>query len=867
MSEQVEISFQLNGVSRKVVSDPARSVMDVFRQELGITSIKPGCSPQGICGCCAALVNGKPRLTCTLKMKNIEGKDVLTHDGLSEEESTVYQRAFAETGGTQCGYCTPGIVMQTKALLDRDPDPDDVQISKALQMHVCRCTGWVKIHDAIHEAARMRRDGTSGVSGTDGVGGDWRQRSIHKAVVGQRPYIDDMTRDNMLHGAVVWAPYARCRVNRVDTAAASAMPGVVRIATAKDLPGDRKVGLIFRDWPVLIAEGEETRCCADMLAVVAAETPDQARAAAEAVVLDLMELPPMTDLVEAAKIPANILATSTVSKGDAEGVLGAGVAHVAEDIFTTQVIDQAFLEPEASLVEPEEDGGFRIYSCGQGVFDDQLQLCQLFDMPADKLRIVLVPTGGGFGAKEDLNVQPQALLLAKLTGRPVKLALNMAESTRFHPKRHPLRMHYKVGCDADGKLVAVHARIIGDTGGYASVGDKVLERAAGHACGPYEVPNVDVVAHTVYTNNPVNGAMRGFGVNQVAFALEACLERLADAVGMDPLEFRAMNLLRPGGRFSTGQVMNEGCGIGLTLEAIRPHYEAAKAAGKHVGLACGIKNVGMGNGLTEFGRVELEVISADEVILYTGFTEMGQGHDTVMAQMAAEATGLPARTFSVICTTEKAVETGMTTASRATYLGGNAVIVVAGPFKEALDEVGGDLSKLIGRKFKGEWQAPDTDKPETVTDTPVTHYAFGFATQLAIVDSEGKLEELVAAHDVGRAINRKSCEGQVEGGVHMGIGYALSEELVIDDQGMPDMRYRSLGIIKDKHMPKITTLLIEHPDPSGPWGAKGIGEIGLVPTAPAIAAAIRRFDGQERTVLPMKDTEAARAMGVRPKRS
>jgi len=866
MSEPVEISFQLNGESRTVVTDPARTVMDVFRQELGITSIKPGCSPQGICGCCAALVNGKPRMTCTLRMKNIDGKDVLTHAGFSEEESTVYQRAFAETGGTQCGYCTPGIVMQTKALLDREPEPDDEQISKALQMHVCRCTGWVKIHDAIHEAARMRREGVNGANGADGVGADWRQRSIHKAVVGQRPYIDDMSRENMLYGAVVWAPYAKCRVNRIDTAAAEAMPGVARIATARDLPGDRKVGLIFRDWPVLIAEGEETRCCADMLAVVAAETPDQARAAAAAVALDVTELEPMTNLVEAAKDPANILATSTVSKGDAESAFGAGVAHVAEDIFTTQVIDQAFLEPEASLVEPEEDGGFRIFSCGQGVFDDQMQLCQLFDMPPEKLRIVLVPTGGGFGAKEDLNVQPQALLLAKLTGRPVKLALNMSESTRFHPKRHPLRMHYKVGCDANGKLIAVHARILGDTGGYASVGDKVLERAAGHSCGPYEVPNVDVVAHTVYTNNPVNGAMRGFGVNQVAFALEACLERLADAIGMDPLEFRALNLLRPGGRFSTGQVMNEGCGITRTLDAIRPHYDRAKAAGKHVGLACGMKNVGMGNGLTEVGRVELEVKSADEVILYTGFTEMGQGHDTVMAQMASEAIGLPAKTFTVICTTEKAVETGMTTASRATYLGGNAILAVSGPFRNALDEVGGDLRQLIGRKFKGEWQAPDTTKPEDVTDTPVTHYAFGFATQLAIVDSEGKLEELVAAHDVGRAINRKSCEGQVEGGVHMGIGYALSEELVIDDQGMPDMRYRNLGIIKDKHMPKVTTLIIEHPDPSGPWGAKGIGEIGLVPTAPAIAAAIRRFDGQERTVLPMKDTEAARAMGVRPKR-
>ncbi len=866
MSENVEITFTLNGVAHTVTTPPSRSVMDVLRQDLGVFTVKPGCSPQGICGCCTALVNGKPRLTCTMKMKSLQGKELLTQDGLSPTESRIYQRAFAETGGTQCGYCTPGIVMQTKALLDREPEPDDAQISKALQMHICRCTGWVKIHDAIHAAATMRREGSGAEDTSDGVGSDWRQRSIHKAVVGQRPYIDDMTREGMLHGAVVWTPFARCRVNRVDTAAAAAMPGVARVATAADAPGDRKVGLIFRDWPILVAEGEETRCCADMLAIAVAETPEQARAAAAAVALDVTELEPMTDLVTASKVSENILATCTVSKGDAASAFGNGIAHVAEDVFVTQVIDQAFLEPEASLVEPEADGGYRIYSCGQGVFDDQLQLCALFDLPPEKLRIVLVPTGGGFGAKEDLNVQPQALLMAMLTGRPVKIALNMAESTRFHPKRHPLRMHYKVGCDAEGTLVAVQARILGDTGGYASVGDKVLERAAGHACGPYVVPNVDVLAHTVYTNNPVNGAMRGFGVNQVAFALEGCLERLADAVGMDPLEFRAKNLLRPGERFSTGQVMNEGCAIVQTLDAIRPRYEAARAAGKHVGLACGMKNVGMGNGLTEVGRVELEVVSSSEVRLYTGFTEMGQGHDTVMAQMAAEATGLPARTFSVFCTTEKAVETGMTTASRATYLGGNAVIAVSRPFKEALDEVDGDLQALVGRRFKGSWQAPDTHKPEDVTDTPVTHYAFGFATQMAIVDENGHLEELVAAHDVGRAINRKSCEGQVEGGVHMGIGYALSEELVIDDQGMPDMRYRSLGIIKDRHMPKVTTLLIEHPDPNGPWGAKGIGEIGLVPTAPAIAAAIRRFDGQERTVLPMKDTAAAKAMGVRPRR-
>jgi selenium-dependent xanthine dehydrogenase len=870
-SENIELHFTLDGSERTVSTHPKRSVLDLLREEFDTFSLKPGCSPQGICGCCVALINGKPRVTCTLPCKTLAGKEVQTQASLSPEDAAIFQEAFATGGGTQCGYCTPGIVMQAKALLDKDPDPDDAAIKKALNMHICRCTGWVKIHDSIHMAAEMRRAELKKAPPPQlgKVGDDWRQRDIHSAILGKRPYIDDMRRPGLLHGALVWTPHPRCLVNKIDSSAAEAMPGVVRICTAKDLPGDRKVGLIFRDWPVLIAEGEETRCVADILAVVIADSPKEARAAAEAVVVDAEKLVAMTDVKAAAELPENVLATSRVLKGEGETAL-ADCAHVIEESFVTQVIDQAFLEPESSLAVPDADGGFTVYSCGQGVFDDRIQLCALFDMPEDLMRIVLVPTGGAFGAKEDLNVQPHAILAAKLTGRPVKISLNMAESTRYHPKRHALFMDYTVGADENGHIQVVKARILGDTGGYASVGDKVLERAAGHAAGPYRVAHVDVEAHTIYTNNPVCGAMRGFGVNQVAFALEGCLDRLAEKLDLDPLELRARNLLGAGDVFATGQVMNEGCGIVRTLEAIRPHYDRARAEGKHVGIACGMKNVGMGNGLKEVGRVELHVRSDSEVRLYTGFTEMGQGHDTVMAQMASEATGLPAAVFTVECSTRVMVETGMTTASRGTYLGGNAVKVGCEGLTAALRDVGGDLGRLVGRIFKGEWWAPETHTPEqgtamlkAGTGTPVTHYAFGFATQLAIIDTDGKLEEVVAAHDVGRAINRVSCEGQIEGGVHMGIGYGLSEELIIDDEGWPDVRFVKLGIIKDRHMPKITTLLVEHPDPSGPWGAKGVGEIGLVPTAPAIAAACHSFDGTWRTKLPMRETAAAKAMGVR----
>ena len=862
MPDHVDLRFSLNGAEVQVSTDPKRSALRVLRDDLGLTTLKPGCDPQGICGCCAALVDGKPRLTCTLPVKSLAGKTVTTQDGLSPLEQAAFAEAFTSCGGTQCGYCTPGIVMQAKALIDKHADPSDDEIAKALQMHVCRCTGWVKIHDSIHTAAAWLREGKVPPPPEGRVGSAWRQMDLRDGVLGRRPYIDDMVRPGMLYGALVWTPHARCKVSKMDVSAALATPGVHAVLTAADFAGDRRVGLIFRDWPVLVAEGEETRCVADILAAVAADTPEIAAAAAALIKLEVEVLPPLTDVTVAVQDPKNILATCQVIKGDAAAAL-AGAAHVVEEQFQTQVIDQAFLEPEASLAVPLPGGGFHVYSCGQGVFDDQKQLCALFGLPPEQLTIELVATGGAFGAKEDLNVQPHAIALAKKTGRPVKIALSMEESTRYHPKRHALRMSYKVGCDADGNLLAVQAHILGDTGGYASVGDKVLERAAGHACGPYRVPNVAVEALTVYTNNPVAGAMRGFGVNQVAFALEGCLERLALQLGQDPLEFRAKNLLRPGEAFGTGQIMNAGCGIVQTLDAIRPHYQRAKAAGKHVGVACGVKNVGMGNGLKEVGRVVLDVLGPAEIRITTGFTEMGQGHDTALILMAAEALGLSADLFDVVCTTAEAVEVGMTTASRATYLGGNAILAAAGPMREALAQTGGDLGALVGRRFTGSWEAPVTHKNGDV-GVPVTHYAYGFATQLAIVGTDGKLEELVAAHDVGRAINRVACEGQIEGGVHMGIGYALSEELVIDDKGVPDLRFRNLGIVKDRHMPKVTTVLVEHPDPSGPYGAKGVGEIGLVPTAPAIAAAIRSYDGVWRTRLPMRDTDAARAMGVKP---
>jgi xanthine dehydrogenase molybdenum-binding subunit len=635
--------------------------------------------------------------------------------------------------------------------------------------------------------------------------------------------------------------------------------------TAADVPGKRSQGLIRADWPVLVAEGETTRCVGDVLAAVAATSRRAAREAAALVDVEYDVLPPVTDPFEALAADAppvhdggNLLSLSAVRAGDVDGAL-AGAAHVATETFRTGRIEHAFLEPEACLAVPADPDAppteprIRLYSPGQGAWDDRRQVASLLGLDIGEVRVTQVSAGGGFGGKEDLSVQGQTALLARETGRPVLLVLSRRESLRLHPKRHPFWMDYTVGCDAEGLLVAVRARIVGDNGAYASVGMKVLERAAGHACGPYRVPNIDVEARAVYTNNPPSGAMRGFGVNQTAFAIEGMLDRLAEQVGIDGWEIRWRNALREGDRFATGQRLGPGVGLEKTLLAVREAYRAAPLAG----IACGVKNTGIGNGLTEYGRAILRPEADGTVTLYHSWTEMGQGCHTVFAQLAASTLGLPFDRIRVLVDTERELDTGQTTASRATMLGGRAVLDAATKLRDELD---GRLPEaLAGREFAGEVVIDWTSAIEAAVPDPVTHFAFGWATQVVILGETGAIDRVIAAHDVGRVLNRTLVEGQVVGGVHMGLGQALSEEFVVRD-GLPVTdTLKSLGIIPAAGMPPVETILVEEPQPEGPLGAKGIGEAVLVPTAAAVAAALHRFDGIRRTRLPMRDSAAARA--------
>jgi xanthine dehydrogenase molybdenum-binding subunit len=865
------VRFRLNGVPREVTTLPDEPLLDVLRETFKIKSIKPGCGPQKECGCCLVLIEGQPKVTCSIKISQVEGRSILTLEGVSDNERQLYADAFQAAAGLQCGYCTPGLVLRIKYLTDQDHELSRADIAKALDGHLCRCTGYVKIIDAVELIHKAKRNGAAlpPVVENGGVGEPLQRWQGAALALGQRPFVADIDAPGMLYGVVVLSPHARARVKTIDTSKALALPGVHAVATAKDVPGNRWVGLIYNDWPVFVAEGEEVRYVGDVVAAIAADTARIAREAAKLVEVDYEVLPAVLDPFESVKPGApqvnphhaNTLSVTRIVKGDAEAALAAS-AHVVTGTWQTQRIEHLFLETEAVLAVPLPDGRLHIYSQGQGIFDDRRQVASVLGEPEDRLFVELMPNGGAFGGREDMTIQAQTALLARLTGRPVRLTLTREESVRMHPKRHPLTMTYTVGCDAEGRLTAAKVSIMGDSGAYASVGGKVLERAAGHACGPYKVQAIEIESTAAYTNNPPCGAMRGFGVNQTSFAIEGCLDLLAEKVGLDGFEMRWRNVLRNGDTYTTGQILDKAVGVETTLAAVKDAYYAAKRDGRAVGIACALKNSGLGNGAIERGHTRLVVQPDGTIDLHTGFTEMGQGLLTILTQCVVEVTHLPAEIFRPQVNTRFELGAGQTTGSRATLLAGRAVIDAAEKLKADLAK-GLSLDDLAGRVYEGETVIDDTTAPgETKNGKIKTHTTFGWATQVVVLDDTGAVAKVIAAHDVGRALNPQQCAAQIEGAVHMGLGYALTEELPCKD-GMPvTSKLREIGVLRAQHMPLVEVKLVEVPEPDGPFGAKGVGEIGLVPTAGAVAGALAMFDGTRHRRLPMKESPAARAINV-----
>jgi selenium-dependent xanthine dehydrogenase len=863
------IRFTLNGNAAQADVREGETILDLLREHLGLTSMKDGCAPEGMCGACTVLLDGRACVSCAQPAARADGKALTTLEGLAPERRDEWARAFVAAGASQCGFCSPGIVMKSESILGKTPDPSREEVARGLAGNLCRCTGYVKIVDAVQLAAAARRGEALPELETDGrVGTRLPRHQGAELALGAKPYINDMAVPGMLHGAVRFSDHPRARVLRIDTSRALAHPGVVAVVTAADVPGQNYQGDIRPDWPAFIGEGEVTRYVGDILAAVGAEDRRTAREAASLIEVDYEVLEPITDPFDAMRPDApvlhteietedgNVLAMHQVKRGDADAAL-AGAAHVVHETFRTQFIEHAFLEPESALAVPEGGGTLHVYSQGQGVWHDREQIASFMGMPDHEVVVTQVSNGGAFGAKEDLNVQCHAALLARATGRPVRVTLSRQESLRFHVKRHPLTMEYWVGCDADGRLVAVKARIVGDTGAYASVGEAVLQRAAGHACSAYRVDHVDVESRAVYTNNLPCGAMRGFGSNQANFAIEGCLDRLAELVGIDGWEMRWRNAVEVGDRFGTGQLLGPGVGARATLQAVKPVWDAARAAGKAVGIACAVKNTGVGNGIPEAGKAVIRVDGDGGVTVFHQWTEMGQGVHTVLRQVACTELGLPPDLVRVVVDTTHELDGGQTTASRGTVLGGVAIIDAARRVREALN--GGGLSDLAGREFAGEVPMPRTYRPEAAPDGAPTHFAYGWATQVCVLDSEGRIERFVAAHDVGKVLNPTLLEGQIEGAVHMGLGHALSEEFMVEGGHVKTDTLKSLHIIPALGMPPVECIFVEESQPEGPYGAKGVGEIGLVATASAVAGALHAHDGVWRNRLPMRDSPAARA--------
>jgi len=859
-------SFSLNGEQVSVPGDHPHllsAIRDGLPESQRIISAKDGCSPSGQCGCCTVLIDGKARIACSTPLEKVAGSDVITLEGLPDDEVARYAEAFAACGALQCGFCTPGIVMRAKSLLDKDgADLTREKASRHLGGNLCRCTGYVKVLDAVEALARDEVPVSVKPGGVGSRGTKYEGREL---AVGKRGFIDDMSVPDMLNGALHLAAHARADVLAIDTSAAIASPGVRAVFTADSIPAARRVGLIHKDWPVMIPVGGRTSYRGDVLAVIVADTRLQARTAASLVEVTYDVLEPLVDPIRVVdqtddavwELEGNVLSTSSYLRGDADTAIE-GATFTVDQVFQTQRIEHAFLEPESTLAVPSppasdiegaEPASLYVYSGGQGIWDDRNDIAAMLGVDRSRITTELVSNGGAFGGKEDMSNQAHTALAAWLTGRPVKITLSREESLLMHPKRHPIRMHYRAGCDADGKLVGLQIRMIGDSGPYASVGMKVLERAAGHASGPYVCSNIDVEAIAVRTNNSVCGAFRGFGANQAQFAMEGVIDRLAEQVGISGWEMRSRNVVAPGDVWGPGQVMDNGSlGARACLDAVKPAYDAAVAEGKAVGIGLGLKNSGLGNGFKEIAKAVVHFRDDSEIVeVRHCWTEMGQGVHSVALQVAVQELGIDADRIRVIVDSTRELGAGQTTGSRGTLMG-------AGSVKAACEAaLAGGCEP--GVDYEGEYRVDWTNSLSDGIENPIIHSTFGYASQLIIADPEtGAIELVVAAHDVGKAVNPMLCEGQVEGAVHMGLGYALTEGFPCDETGFPvNTTLRGLDIIRPKDMPPIDVILVESPQPNSPYGIKGVGEIGLVPTAGAVAAALRQATGVWHSELPMQN--------------
>lgn len=853
-------SFTVNGNVYETAQD--KPLLRFLRDDLGLRSVKDGCS-EGACGACTIIVDGKAVRSCVLSTKRAAGKSIVTTEGLSEREKEAFVYAFGAMGSVQCGFCTPGMVMAGKALIDRNPNPAEDDIKQAIVGNICRCTGYKKIIEGIGLAAAILR-GEAVIEkkledGRDfGVGERAFRIDVREKVLGYGEYVDDVVMEGMVHASAVRSKYPRARVLDIDVSEALSLPGVLGVLTAEDVPNN-KVGHIQQDWDVMIAKGGVTRCVGDAICLVIAENEDILARAKKLVKIDYEELEPVRSVYEA-KAPGaplvhekgNLCQSRHVTRGDAKKAL-AESKYVVTRSYSTPFTEHAFLEPECALAFPYKDG-VKVYTSDQGVYDTRKEISIMLGWEPERIVVENKLVGGGFGGKEDVSAQHIAVLAALSVGRPVKVKFSRSESIAFHPKRHAMEGRFTLGCDENGIFTGLDCEIYFDTGAYASLCGPVLERACTHSVGPYCYQNTDIRGFGYYTNNPPAGAFRGFGVCQSEFALESTINLLAEKVGISPWEIRYRNAIEPGKVLPNGQIADRSTALKETLEAVREVYE--KNAG-HAGIACAMKNAGVGVGLPDKGRAKLAV--HDGIVeIYAAASDIGQGCATVFVQMVAEATGLGRGEIrNRGSNSEVAPDSGTTSGSRQTLITGEAVRMAAAELSDAMREVGGDLSQLEGREFFAEYFEP-TDPLGSKKPYPKSHVAYGFATHVVVLDKDRRVSEVYAAHDSGRVVNPIAIQGQIEGGVLMGLGYALTENFDLKDC-VPQNKYGTLGLMRANQIPDIEAIYVEKKELLDvAYGAKGIGEISTIPTAPAVAGAYYAVDHIFRTKLPLEDTPYSR---------
>lgn len=849
-------SFTVNG--KLVETEKEVSLLRFLRDDLKLKSIKDGCS-QGACGTCTIIIDGKATRACVMTTKRAQGMNIVSVEGLSDFEKEAFVYAFGSKGAVQCGFCIPGMVMSGKALIDRNPNPTEDEIKEAIKGNICRCTGYKKIIEGIDLAAQIlrgdRKIDEELEKGDDyGVGSNAFRIDVRDKVLGIGEYVDDVELEDMLHVSAVRTKYPRARVLDIDFSETLALEGVVAVYTAEDVPNN-KVGHIQQDWDVMIAKGDVTRCMGDAICLVVAESEEILKKAKALVKVEYEVLEPVRNITEAMAEGAgkvhpngNLCQSRHVKRGDAKEAI-ANSKYTITETFDTPFTEHAFLEPECAIALPYKDG-VKIYSTDQSVFDTRKEIAIMFGWDPEKVVVENKLVGGGFGGKEDVSVQHIAALCAYKLGRTVKAKFSRDESLAFHPKRHAMHGIFTLGCDENGIFTGLDCDIYFDTGAYASLCGPVLERACTHAVGPYCYQNHDIRGYGYYTNNPPAGAFRGFGVCQSEFALESIIDLLAEKVGISPWEIRYRNAIEPGKVLPNGQIADCSTALKETLEAVKDAYETNYP---NVGLACAMKNAGVGVGLPDKGRAKL-VVNDGVIEIYCGASDIGQGCATIFIQMAAETLDLPKSKFKNMgCNSEFDPDSGTTSGSRQTLISGEAIRRVSLELKKDLDAAGGDLNKLNGKDYYAEYFEP-TDKLGADVPFPKSHVAYGFATHLVVLDDDGKVKKVYAAHDSGKVVNPISIQGQIEGGVLMSLGYALTEDFKLQDC-VPKSKFGTLGLMRATDIPEIEAIYVEKEELLGvAYGSKGIGEIATIPTAPAVQNAYYKRDGKLRPKLPMDDT-------------